>query len=481
MSNKETKIPESSSSVPGCGGINSWSVESSPPRQTATRSTRSVTRAFSAKADEAHSEGYKNEHSSDSVKGSISVTSNHFATMDKVNDVSPPSEFQHIYATTKTSSSQRCQAASRQAMNAVTQPTGKSTRQKRLRRERMKRRKQDTMMRQVRADEVDSAQIYSEETLVNNHVYFDGGKESNPPIAPVQPRKATKEAIVGKIRSKDVHVVKDTLDGAIFRPEANGDPLWILPPRTCNLEVTGDDPTELISSLHHLEKATNNNHNRGADKNVMHQSHGTKYCCAGVRPNRNKPGVEPSVNVEKVDERSWNCIVDYVIRCETAFTKWIDTNILRAVRHAKKLVNFLSLPRQNGSDLLPASIFGSVAFGLNVYLNAHKDKDFVYSIVCVHRPLTDGKKSYEHDDDVVCYFVFPRYGMAVPLRPGDILIFNPCEYHCISSRVSDEDDFYCLSLYLKTEVVGQHDNSIPLTDEQKEYAEAYKNLKKKST
>lgn len=336
------------------------------------------------------------------------------------------------------------------------------------------------MMRQVSADEVMPSQRYSESTLINNHVYFDGGKDSNPPIAPLRSRKAKKKAIVGRIHSNDVHVVEDTLDGAIFRPESDGDPLFILPPHATNLEVTGDDPTGLISSLHHLESATNNNHNRGADKNVIHQSPSTKYCCAGARPNRNRPGVGSSANVDKVDERSWNCIVDYVIRCETAFTKWMDTNILRAVRHAKKLVGFCSLPRQEGSDFSPASIFGSVAFGRNVYLNAHTDEDFVPSIVAVHCPLPDGKKTYELDDDVVCYFVFPRYGMAVPLRPGDILIFNPKEYHCVSSRVSDEDDFYCLSLYLKSAVVGLHDNSLPLTDEQKEFADAYKNSKKKS-
>jgi hypothetical protein len=334
-------------------------------------------------------------------------------------------------------------------------------------------------MRQVKEGEVDLAQRYSKETLGDNHVYFDGGNKYIPPIDPVQPRNAKKKALVGRIRSGDLHVVENTVDGAVFRPETGGDPIWVLPPRTSNLEVTGDDPTNLISSLHHLEQATNNNHNRGADKNVMHQTSGTKYCCAGVRPNRNKPGVDASVNVERLEERSWNSIVDYVVRCETAFTKWIDTNILRAVRHAKKLVGFCSLPRQEGSKLSPASIFGSVAFGRNVYLNAHKDDDFVYSIVSVHRSLAHGAERYEVMDDVICYFVFPRYGMAVPLRPGDILIFNPREYHCISSRVSEDDDIYCLSLYLKSAVVGLSDNSLPLTKEQKQYADAYNNLKKK--
>jgi len=131
--------------------------------------------------------------------------------------------------------------------------------------------------------------------------------------------------------------------------------------------------------------------------------------------------------------------------------------------------------------LAPASIFGSVAFGRNVYLNAHRDNDFTYSIVSAHRALDQDKKRYEINDDVICYFVFPRYGMAVPLRPGDILIFNPLEYHCVSSRVAEEDDILCLSLYLKSAVVGLSDNSLPLTEEQKQYADAYNNLKKQKS
>ena len=66
------------------------------------------------------------------------------------------------------------------------------------------------------------------------------------------------------------------------------------------------------------------------------------------------------------------------------------------------------------------------------------------------------------DADVSNYFTFAEQGIAVALRPGDMLIFNRLYHHCLSSRTSDFQsvDVFCLSLYLKTAVVGKNDNSL---------------------
>ncbi len=66
---------------------------------------------------------------------------------------------------------------------------------------------------------------------------------------------------------------------------------------------------------------------------------------------------------------------------------------------------------------------------------------------------------YANDDKIICYFAFPRIGVAVALRPGDFLLLNPHEPHSISSRCNREDDVYIISSYLKTAVVGLNDNS----------------------
>jgi len=69
---------------------------------------------------------------------------------------------------------------------------------------------------------------------------------------------------------------------------------------------------------------------------------------------------------------------------------------------------------------------------------------------------------YVNDDKIICYFAFPRIGVAVALRPGDFLLFNPHEPHSISSLCNREDDMFIISSYLKTSVVSLHDNSDPI-------------------
>jgi hypothetical protein len=77
------------------------------------------------------------------------------------------------------------------------------------------------------------------------------------------------------------------------------------------------------------------------------------------------------------------------------------------------------------------------------------------SIVQIHLD----KIKYQNDDWIVCYFAFPQIGIAVALRPGDILMCNPQEPHCISLHCKKDDNIYCISSYLKTQVVGHNDNS----------------------
>jgi hypothetical protein len=92
------------------------------------------------------------------------------------------------------------------------------------------------------------------------------------------------------------------------------------------------------------------------------------------------------------------------------------------------------------------------------------DEDFFYSLTTIasERGLKTDIDRYRIDADVCNYFTFAEQGIAVAIRPGDMLIFNPLYHHCLSSRTSlyEGDDVFCMSLYLKTAVVGQNDNSV---------------------
>jgi hypothetical protein len=112
-------------------------------------------------------------------------------------------------------------------------------------------------------------------------------------------------------------------------------------------------------------------------------------------------------------------------------------------------------PSPSGLNAKSARYYNAVGFGINAFLRCHIDKDFTMSIVQVHLD----EIMYQNDDRIVCFFAFPQIGIAAPLRPGDTLMFNPQEPHCISSRCNKDDNIYCISSYLKTQVVGLNDNS----------------------
>jgi hypothetical protein len=115
-------------------------------------------------------------------------------------------------------------------------------------------------------------------------------------------------------------------------------------------------------------------------------------------------------------------------------------------------------PSPSSSYKKTARFYNGLGFGINVYLRSHIDRDFTMSIVQVHID----NHVYQVDDKILCYFAFPRIGLAVALRPGDFLLFNPQEPHSISSRCRKEDEIFCISSYLKTDVVGLNDNSNPV-------------------
>jgi hypothetical protein len=42
---------------------------------------------------------------------------------------------------------------------------------------------------------------------------------------------------------------------------------------------------------------------------------------------------------------------------------------------------------------------------------------------------------YVYRQHILAYFCFPWHGVAVPLRPGDAIIFSPCKPQCLSAPV----------------------------------------------
>jgi hypothetical protein len=148
--------------------------------------------------------------------------------------------------------------------------------------------------------------------------------------------------------------------------------------------------------------------------------------------------------------------------CKEVTKSYLPTNELRGIGVAKLLADWSKI---SGSASQP--IYGSLASARNYYLNSHTDGHFFYSLktrASAYGLRQDILDRNSMDAKVCNYFMFAEQGITVALRPGDMLLFNPTYQHCLSSCTSlyENKDVFCLSLYLKTAIVGKNDNNIPL-------------------
>jgi hypothetical protein len=145
--------------------------------------------------------------------------------------------------------------------------------------------------------------------------------------------------------------------------------------------------------------------------------------------------------------------------CEEAAKGYISSDELRGFKKARDSANW--------SQARTQQVWGSIACGKNYYLNSHTDEDFFYSLTTIasSHGLEADIDQCSMKADICSYFVFAEQGVTVALRPGDMLLFNPMCQHCLSSRSSlcSNKDIFCVSLCLKSAVVGKNDNSLPLT------------------
>ena len=216
-----------------------------------------------------------------------------------------------------------------------------------------------------------------------------------------------------------------------------------------------------LTSLYALDKGKSSAEVRGKTRIPVAEDDG-KYTMVGLKPNRGHTGITESwpKKLSRVDR---DTIIKLMTRCEEVAKGYLPSNEIRGLQIAQLLEEWQEL---NGVASRP--IWGSLACGKNYYMNSHLDEDFFYSLTTIASEggIRQDIDRYSMDAKVCNYFTFAEQGIAVALRPGDMLIFNPLYHHCLSSRTSlyETEDVFCLSLYLKTAVVRKNNNSLPLTE-----------------
>ena len=311
-------------------------------------------------------------------------------------------------------------------------------------------------------------------------VFVDGGTSPNPPIQPILPprtNKTNKRVKILSIRYGELTIINSHLfqpmKGLRYSPPSSPNQV-ILVPRRIVLDRSFKKiilTTSLCEALESVEDNMRTSQERGGSKFVIREK-ADKYVCVGTQTCRASPGIRSMhYALERTPPKHQKRIIGYFRQVEHFFMQFVGTEEIRLVKEAIDLVEaktFKIADSSSSQRSSSTSIYGAFAFGKNVYLNCHWDKDFTYCATSIHM-----KKQYTESQDVVAYFAFPRLGFVIPMRPGDILFFNPKEPHCVSSRCNNHDNIYCMSLYLKSDNIGKNDNSLPLTNSQEELCQKY--------
>jgi hypothetical protein len=155
----------------------------------------------------------------------------------------------------------------------------------------------------------------------------------------------------------------------------------------------------------------------------------------------------------------------------------IPTEALRGIRTARMEIKWKTMADTNkiGQETSHApntsniNLWAAAAASRNYVSASHVDKDFFYSCLTVmchdDSTITQTNGKYCHYRDnlpIAIYFCLPKKGTVIAMRPGDYIIFNPNEPHCVSMREKFYEDkhIYVMSFYLKSAIVGLNDNSM---------------------
>jgi len=291
--------------------------------------------------------------------------------------------------------------------------------------------------------------------IKKNVVICDGGENESDGI---QNRPDIDGATCIRVRDGDIWVadtkcasigLRHILPGASF-------PTFIRLPRSESLAIMNNGRT-ICHAMCLCALSQNQSLSRGKKNHVFTEGD-NKYCCVGTQPGRAERGIHSGLYrmTQGFPCKEWDNIHKVLKRAEHAFDNIMDTEIIRHISCARSRVKFDTMtPSPCSPNQKSARYYNGLGFGLNVFLRSHIDRDFTMSIVQAHIDNHD----YQLNDRIVVYFAFPRIGIAVALRPGDFLLFDPQEPHSISSRCKAEDEIFCASSYLKTAIVGLNDNS----------------------
>ena len=252
--------------------------------------------------------------------------------------------------------------------------------------------------------------------------------------------------------------------GVAFRGDRGTHPVIRLPRNESLRILPKSGMSAIYDSLVACEMLSGNSVDRGDSRRVYcdgDDGSDPMYSCLGVLAARTGGVIDLKKCYLALPRENWKVLMKMTSRAEAAFESFADAAVIHQMIHAKASVPFqtMSSPHSNRT----AKYFGAMAFGRNVFARCHTDDDFTMSVTQVY---LKGVDRYGISDRVIAYFCFPTLGIAIPMRPGDYVLFDATIPHCVSSRCHAGDNVMGVSFYLKSLVVGMNNNSITLSRDQ---------------
>jgi hypothetical protein len=334
--------------------------------------------------------------------------------------------------------------------------------------------KQHRLLTEVIVPDSVTSNLLTDDDIFNDIVVVDGGDLGNPSIRP--PDGVTWRPI-SVMKGEQIYTQDEVnpLRGLSFKP-VDGVRPFIRLPRKMSLNILRQNGMEKIfSALEECSKMKRKSLVR-SDRKRIFGDYGKRVMatCAGVQVSRNSQGVlDCAPFMENFPQHHWRVLMRLMRCAEYCFEAIADHQVISHVYHAKQVVPFKTMNMSSCKKSSTLKYYGGLAFGCNLFLRCHIDDDFTMSMAHVH---LKGKDQYSLADNVVVYFCFPTLGVAVPLRPGDFLLFNAQIPHCVSSRCKHTDQIMVLSMYLKTSVVGLNNNDLQLNTRQAILAQRYHSI-----
>ena len=171
----------------------------------------------------------------------------------------------------------------------------------------------------------------------------------------------------------------------------------------------------------------------------------TKFACFGTRPDRLTSVLGSYVyknSVSAEDRKEMDRHVLSLVQMLEEKASLLMSNAPNLHEH-NRLKKDMEIPTM-GKD----GCCTQFCVGQNYWAPMHSDNDYYYTTLSCFTSNKDER------DEILYHFTFPEYEIAVPMRHGDVLVFDPRIMHCSSNPRKEEA--LIVSAYVSKKVVVCH-------------------------